>query len=111
MTRGSRATKNTWASTLSAYGIVRLNTRASEIDVLPTIGATRQQPIVNAPKVAMVTRSRRRTSVRSRKRHHGQMTGARMQGHVGVHAVQRTYVGGVQHANGRSMCEHAARLQ
>ena len=38
-TRGSRATKKICASTLSSHGIERSNARASEIGVLPTVGA------------------------------------------------------------------------
>src|SRR6185295_15809976 len=111
MTRGRRAMKNTCASTLSAYGIVRLKTRASEILVLPTTGATRQHTSVSAPNAAMVPSSRPRTSLRPRKRHHRQMSGARMPNHVGIDAVQRTNAGGVQDAIGRPVREDAAGLQ
>src|SRR2546428_10597296 len=110
-TRGSRATKNTCASTLSANGIVRLNTRDSEIGVLPTIGATRPHTTVSAPNAATVTTSRRRTSVGAGKRHHREVTGARMPHDVCVHAVQRPNAFGVQDALGRAVREHAPRPQ
>ena len=39
-TRGSRATKKIWASTLSAQGIDVSNARVRLMDVLPTVGAS-----------------------------------------------------------------------
>src|SRR5690349_8219413 len=99
-TRGRRAMKKTWASTLSANGIVRLKTRDRWMVVLPTIGASRHAAAVVAPKMARVTASRRRTSLRAGKWHHREMTGAWMSGDVGVDAVERADVRRVQHAIG-----------
>src|SRR5262247_2727743 len=93
-TRGSRATKNTCASTLSANGIERSNARPSEIDVLPTSGASRQHAAASTPKPAMVTASRGRIAGAGRAAstcagngYHREMAGARVDGHVRDHAV------------------------
>ena len=48
-TRGMRATKKICASTLSANGIDRSNTRARLIGVLPTSGASRHVASASAP--------------------------------------------------------------
>jgi hypothetical protein len=48
-TRGSRATKKIWASTLSANGMERSNTRARLIFVLPMSGASTQVTTASAP--------------------------------------------------------------
>ncbi len=57
-TRGIRATKKICASTLSANGIERSNTRAMLIGVLPTSGASRHAAAASVPKPASVSASR-----------------------------------------------------
>src|SRR5947199_667879 len=106
-TRGRRATKNTWASTLSANGIVRSRTRERRMDVLPTSGARRQTKTVTTPKVAIVANSRRRTSVGARNGDHRQMAGTGMNRDVGVHAVQDTNVAAREHLGGLALRDHA----
>src|SRR4051812_9895398 len=98
--------KNTCASTLSAKGSDRSKTRERWIAVLPTSGARRQTTNVSAPKPASVTASRRRTSVRACKRHHREMTGARVKCHVGDDVVQAADVLGRQNVRRRPGCEH-----
>src|SRR5580765_6547124 len=110
-TRGSRATKNTWASTLSAKGIVRSNTRDKWIVVLPMSGAVRQTAMVSAPKPATVASRRRRRSLGAAKRYHGQVSGARMRRDVGDDTVQIANVGRRQHGVGRSLRDDASVLQ
>ena len=61
-TRGSRATKKTCASTLSAKGIEWLNARDRLSGVLPTTGANTHDAAATAPKPATVQARRRRTS-------------------------------------------------
>src|ERR1051326_3965136 len=87
MTRGSRATKNTCASTLSAYGIDRSKTRDSRSGGLPTSGANRTAAAAAAPNTATTSAIRARM-LGPRKRHHRQMT-ARMADDVCVDAVER----------------------
>src|SRR5262245_10826894 len=110
-TRGSRATKNTWASTLSAKGIVRSNTRDMWIGVLPMSGAVRQTAIVNAAKPPTVASSRRRRSLDAAKRHHGQVSGAGMRRDVGDDTVQIANVGRRQHLVGGPLSDDASCLQ
>src|SRR5262252_7925451 len=110
-TRGSRATKKTCASTLSAKAIVRSNARESEIAVVPTSGANVQTTIATAPNPATVTTSRRRTSERPAKRNHHQPPGARVDLHVRVHSVERADVVTRQHLARRPRGNHPPCLQ
>src|SRR5262245_29301856 len=82
-TRGSRATKNSWASTLSEKGIVRSNTRDRWIGVLPMSGAVRQTAMVSAAKPPTVASRRRRRSLGAAKRRHGQVSGGGLRRDVG----------------------------
>src|SRR5580765_4509826 len=107
-TRGRRATKKTCASTLLEDGSPRSNTFERLIEVLPSKGARRQTASVNAPNPSSVTAIRRRMSLRPGKRHHGQVAGARMKRHVGLHVIQLTDVGGGQDLTRVSLREHAA---
>src|SRR5262245_41400095 len=111
ITRGSRATKNTCASTFSANGIERSNARVKLIDVLPTSGAVRHTTNASAPKPAIVSAMRRRTSLNTGHRNDGHVTGARVHRDIGVDAVQRAHGVGRQHAIDRSLRQHAAVLQ
>src|SRR5574339_667997 len=88
-TRGSRATKKIWASTLSANGIERSKTRPSLIGVLPTSGASSIAASARAPKAAMLAPSRRRRSGRPGNRHHGQVACGGVKMHVGGNAERR----------------------
>src|SRR4029077_6035285 len=106
--RGRGATKNTCASTLSASGSPRSNTRDRLIDVLPASGARRHTSSVEGPKTASVTAIRRRMSLRSGKRHHGEMASTRMERDVGLHVVQPADVGGGQDVARLPLREHAA---
>ena len=106
---------------LSANGIDRSNTVARWIGVLPTSGASRQRRSASVPKPATVHASRRATTEargdRRRlqrqcdraMRHHRQMTGARMELHVGVDVVEQPdVVRRVSVVVGRSLRDHAA---
>src|SRR2546423_1074357 len=109
ITRGSRATKNTCASTLSANGIERSNARTRLIRVLPTSGAVRHATIASAPKAATVPAIRRFTSFNARHRHYRQVMGARVHRHVSVDAKPRADVGRLQDGLDRALRENAAR--
>src|SRR5438874_1506756 len=114
MTRGRRATKKTCASTLSAYGIDRSNTRDSRIGVLPTSGANRIAAAASAPNSPTATAMRRRIlGPRSRpsKRHHRQMAGARMADHVGLDSVEGSHGVHVEHLFGGPVREHSTAFQ
>ena len=67
-TRGSRATKKICASTLSSQGIERSNARASEIGVLPTVGAQIMTAIANTANAATTVTIRRRMLIRGIRR-------------------------------------------
>src|SRR5438094_9128119 len=103
--------KNTWASTLSAHGAVRLNARAREIGVLPIVGARMVAAIASAAKAPMVVMSCRRRSVRAGKGHHVEMTGARVHHDVRVDAVEGADARGRQHIAGWSHGHHASGLE
>src|SRR5262245_12969574 len=109
-TRGSRETKNTCASVLSANGMERSKTRVRLMEVLPTSGASTATSIVSAPNAMIVTATRRRTSVGSGKRHHRQMSCARVKRDVRIDAVKLTDVRRRQHVPRRSCREDAARF-
>ena len=96
-TRGSRATKNTWASTLSANGIVRSNTR----DKMDRRAADERRRSGRRRRSARRSPQRRGqqtppeiTGVAA-KRHHGQVSGAGMRRHVGdrPRTASRTWAG------------------
>src|SRR5438067_7013635 len=110
-TRGRRATKKTWASTLSANGMLRSRTRDKWIDVEPTSGAATQITSVSAPKPATVATIRRRRSVCARKRHDHRMPRARVIDDLGVDVVERADVRRRQHAPGLAGGDHTARPQ
>src|SRR5204862_1939355 len=119
-TRGRRATKNPCASTLSAYGIERSNTRDSRIGVLPTSGANRIDAAIIAPNTETTIARRprmerdgssRTPDSRARKRHHRQATGARMTHDVGVDAIQRPDRGRIENLLRWSVPEHAPALE
>src|SRR5438552_6702085 len=115
-TRGSRATKKIWASTLSANG-VEPTTRPRRIDVLPASGANRHAASAstpNAPSVAM-RRWRKGNAAcrpaaldRSRNRHHAHVAGPRVELDVGVDAIQRAHVRGRQNVAREAVRQDAA---
>src|SRR4051812_7936869 len=98
-TRGRRATKKIWASALSANGIDRSNTRASEIDVVPMSGAATSAASSSPPKPAVATIRRPRTCCTSgpRDRRDRQVPRSLVQVDVGLNVVEGANVGGREH--------------
>src|SRR5438093_481918 len=89
----------------------RLSAPSNAVSATPASSAAMQTTIATAPKPATVTTMRRPTSARAGKRHDREMTGARVDDHVGVDAVERAHVRGREDVGGSAGREHASVLQ
>ena len=88
--------KKICASALSANGMLRSNTRRSEIGADPTIGASTHAAAATAPKTTTVRRTRRRSDTvkppaGAAQRHHRQVAGALVEVDVGLDVVERPH--------------------